>query len=174
MNLDRASRSEAYRAARRGRCGLRVGAFPLVARGCVGLALCAGVVASAHALDSSSAAGQAPTLFRCETRGHITYSDRPCADAQKVQALRLSGGSHVAGADSGTWRSYAVAGYGNRLGRSVDPECPHLAQRMALVEAEEQRATADTIGLVQQRLAVQRSRFRELACDGRGPIEGAG
>lgn len=154
--------------------------------GWVGLALCAGMIAPGHAADSTayaagsaagsaSAAGGAPTVFRCEANGRITYSDQACPHAQKMHALRLPGVARVAAADSDTWRSYAVAGYGNgyRLGRSVDPECPHLAQRMGWVEAEEQRATADTIGLIQQRLAVQRSRFRELACDG-GPMEGAG
>jgi hypothetical protein len=121
----------------------------------------------------------ASTVFRCETLGQITYSDQPCAGAQRVDALRLPGANRVAMAESTHATTPAAAGWGYGSGanrsshaRTDDPECPHLAQRMARVEAEEQRATAATIGLIQQRLAVQRERFRELACA--TPVLGAG
>jgi hypothetical protein len=51
-----------------------------------------------------------------------------------------------------------------RFSAAANPECPHLAQRMARVAAEEQVANAHDIGLIQERLAVQRHWYQQLGC----------
>lgn len=135
-------------------------------------------------LDAASQSSAGATVFKCETAGRVIYTDTPCADAHKVDALRIQGGAAPApGAErtpnragdarvqSGSmdpWRRVAsqppYAMTRASYGTSVNPECPHLAQRMARVEAEEQTATSRTIGLIQERLAVQRHWYRQLGC----------
>jgi hypothetical protein len=135
-------------------------------------------------LDAASQSPAGTTVFKCETAGQVIYTDTPCTDAHKVDALRIHGGAATApsaerlpdraGAarmQSGSidpWRRVAsqtpYAMTRASYGKGVNPECPHLAQRMARVEAEEQTATSRTIGLIQERLAVQRHWYRQLGC----------
>lgn len=143
-------------------------------------ALC---IAAGTLLLPIQAASQAPgarTIFRCESAGHISYTDAPCPDADKVDPVRLRGMNPSAAPDrmayapsdgtGATWRPPAVEqpdAIGPRAARfapGANAECPHLAQRMALVEAEEQVANAHNIGLIQERLAVQRHWYRQLGC----------
>jgi hypothetical protein len=127
----------------------------------------------------TEAASQKPdrrTVFRCETAGHISYSDAPCPDAEKIDPIRLRGVNPPTAPNRMAYRapadrppsdpvpSYAVERHTARFGPGVNPECPHLAQRMALVEAEERSATAHTIATLQERLAVQRHWYKQLGC----------
>ena len=127
----------------------------------------------------TEAASQKPdrrTVFRCETAGHISYSDAPCPDAEKINPIRLRGVNPPTAPNRMAYRapghrppsdsvpSYAVERHTARFEPGVNPECPHLAQRMALVEAEERSATAHTIATLQERLAVQRHWYKQLGC----------
>ncbi|MGH8667355.1 MAG: hypothetical protein ACREUX_24105 [Burkholderiales bacterium] len=136
-------------------------------------------------LPTHAAASQAPggrTIFRCETAGQVSYTDAPCPDAEKVDPIRLPGVNRPATPDrmayhapsddgsGATWRPSAVERRKSielraaRLAPGVNPECPHLAQRMALVETEQQVANGHNIGVIQERLAVQRHWYRQLGC----------
>ena len=144
-------------------------------------ALC--VAAGALLLLPIQAASQASggrTIFRCESAGHVSYTDAPCPDAEKVDAVRLRGVNPPAAPDrmayapsdgaGATWRRYSgeraesVEPPAARFASEANPECAHLAQRMARVQAEEQVANAHNIGLIQERLAVQRHWYRQLGC----------
>ncbi|MPZ44814.1 MAG: DUF4124 domain-containing protein [Betaproteobacteria bacterium] len=151
-------------------------AFP----GFAGLCIALGAL-----LLPTHAASQAPsgrTIFRCETAGQISYTDAPCPDAEKVDAIRLPGVNRPAAPDrmayhapsddgsGATWRPSAVkrpdglAPRAARFAAGVNAECPHLAQRMALMEAEELVANGHNVGVIQERLAVQRHWYRQLGC----------
>jgi hypothetical protein len=137
-------------------------------------------VAAGALLLPIHAIGQAPggrTIFRCESAGHVSYTDAPCPDAEKVDPVRLRGINPPAapdrmayapnGSTAAPGRSSArerVAPRTARFAPAANAECPHLAQRMALVAAEEQVANAHDMGLIQERLAVQRHWFQQLGC----------
>ena len=132
----------------------------------------------AYAVGSS----QPGTVFRCEVEGRVLYTDSPCPRAERVDTIRVPGPRlhsprlHSPQAVTASWeaaesplrvtdaRSYGWDPRTHRFAQPEKAECPHLAQRMALVEAEERTATAASIGLIQERLSVQRQRFRELGC----------
>jgi hypothetical protein len=146
----------------------------------LGLGTAVGVLPLPVAAQSQAPGGR--TVFKCEAGGRITYTDAPCPGADKVGALRLHGVNrpipdrvaHTAAADTLTGVSGVPSGTSAvrngfvsrtfRFPPSANPECPHLAQRMARVEAEEQVATSQTIGMIQERLAVQRHWFEQLGC----------
>ncbi|MCC6533358.1 MAG: hypothetical protein IT531_12465 [Burkholderiales bacterium] len=147
---------------------------------CLGSAL-APIAASAQDLQPRSR-----TVFKCETDSATLYTDAPCAGSGKTDTVRL----HFAAAaqsdriepelQANTPRdahAEAAPGAGAleprlraqqriaSLAHTPQAECPHLSQRMALVEAEERTATSFTIRAIQDRLTVQRNRFRELGCE---------
>jgi hypothetical protein len=138
-------------------------------------------VAAAALVLPIQAAGQARsgrTIFRCESAGHISYTDAPCPHAEKVDPVRLRGVNPPATPDRTAYAPGDLTGATYAMKRSVNaepraarvapgsnPECPHLAQRMARVETEEQVANAHNIGLIQQRLAEQRHWYQQLGCD---------
>jgi hypothetical protein len=147
--------------------------FPAIAALCVAVG----------ALLPLQATGQAPggrTIFRCESAGHISYTDAPCPDAEKVDPVRLRGVSPPAASGRTAYAPSDGAGASGRpsplerpeggqpravrFSPAANPECPHLAQRMARVAAEEQVANAHNIGLIQERLAVQRHWYQQLGC----------
>jgi hypothetical protein len=112
-------------------------------------------------------------VYKCEQGGQIVYTDQPCSGAEKSELLKVRaappsdaqvapGGHRDAGAvpaDNPTALERPP-----KVARTPRAECPHLAQRIALVEAEEQRATSQNIRMIQERLAVQRNRYNELGC----------
>ena len=127
------------------------------------------------------------TVFKCESGGQTVYTDQPCLDGQKIDALRLHSvnapgreATEISAARE-PYRESAIAGWKQpgtaegkpavtyervwrQLAHTPQAECPHLSQRMALVEAEEQIASSRTIQAIQERLSVQRKRYRELNC----------
>jgi hypothetical protein len=142
--------------------------------------------AAAMPLAMPPAWGQRPVI-RCEIAGEVVYTDLTCAEAHRIatelspeyrarQALRR-GGEMIPAAppasDASTVTEPATATHiaialdlprvSSALGRN--PECAHLEQRMALVEAEGRIAMAsDAIRTVEERRAVQRHWHRELGC----------
>lgn len=139
-------------------------------------AWCALAAAAAVALPAASQTlPLSPRMvFKCEQAGQVVYTDQPCSGTQKSELLRV----HAAPLPEAGVLPYSAAS----VAAPLDPqqtalterppkvagtpraECPHLAQRIALVEAEEQRATSQNIRLIQERLAVQRNRYNELGC----------
>lgn len=132
-----------------------------------GLAGFAALITAAPVPDAGAQSGSR-SIFKCETAGRVTYTDAPCSDAARVDELPIRSTpphtrGHVAyGAgfplDSGArWHADSRAA---SFRRDANPECPHLAQRMALVEREERTANTE------ERLAVQRHWYRQLGCAG--------
>jgi hypothetical protein len=123
-------------------------------------------------------------VYKCEQDGQIAYTDHPCAGAEKAELLKVraappappsptaaptarDGQAPGGFRDAGTGPTDSLAALPERpprVARTPQAECPHLAQRIALVEAEEQHATSQNIRMIQERLAVQRNRYSELGC----------
>jgi hypothetical protein len=123
-------------------------------------------------------------VYKCEQDGQIAYTDHPCAGAEKAELLKVraappappsptaaptarDGQAPGGFRDAGTGPTDSLAALPERpprVARTPQAECPHLAQRMALVAAEEQAANAHDIGLIQERLAVQRHWYQQLGC----------
>ena len=137
-------------------------------------ALCALAAAAAVALPAASQTlPPSPRMvFKCEQAGQVIYTDQPCSGAQKSELLRV----HAAPPPDAGIQPYppvaalldprpaALTERPPKVAGTPRAECPHLAQRIALVEAEEQRATSQNIRMIQERLAVQRNRYNELGC----------
>jgi len=145
------------------------------------LAAAASAPMSAHA-EASRPARQ---VVKCEIAGETVYTDLSCAEAHRIavelspdyrarQSLRREASAEASAAsgpanpgEPSTAAHHVIAlslpSISPALGRNA--ECPHLEQRMALVEAEGRIATAsDALQHIEQRLAVQRSWHRELGC----------
>jgi hypothetical protein len=136
-------------------------------------ALCALAAAAAVALPAASQTlPPSPRMvFKCEQAGRVVYTDQPCSGAQKSELLRVHAPPPEAGVQ--LYSSVAAPVDSQQMALTERPprvagtpraECPHLAQRIALVEAEEQRATSQNIRMIQERLGVQRNRYNELGC----------
>ena len=123
------------------------------------------------------------TVFKCENGGETVYTDKACPGAQRAELLRVRAspasspdphpGSYSGAAlDAQAPAAQApaaemAAGAAEplpRLAGTPQAECPHLGQRIALVEAEERTASSQTMPLIQERLVVQRKRYSELGC----------
>ena len=150
------------------------------------LGACGGVVAAAPPPTQTESPPSAPrgAVFKCDTGGSTLYTDRPCAGGRSIEPIALQGivrmddrspvegGRGALAPHGGTSKALDASGIhpaaaaprGIYSAAGVNPECPHLAQRMARVLAEESAATDDTRPLIEERLAIQRQRYRELDC----------
>jgi hypothetical protein len=116
------------------------------------------------------------TVFKCEQGGQVVYTDQPCAGAERSELLKVRAERPADGALPHAAREGGPAPAATepppavvterppKVAKTPRAECPHLAQRIALVEAEEQRATSHSIRMIQERLSVQRKRYSELGC----------
>jgi hypothetical protein len=142
-------------------------------------------------LHANSSAQKLPpparTVFKCESDGKIYYSDSPCLGAKKLEieptrgADTLSGKKRVGddvrheefreglaealrpltGIDA---KQAEVVTRRLKLTEAARAECAHLDVAIQQSEAEERRATTESIVSVQARLYMQRGRFRQLGC----------
>jgi hypothetical protein len=127
------------------------------------------------------------TVFKCETEGKIYYSDSPCLAATKIDVEPTRGvsklsGNERTGSDVRHERSREdmaealrpltgmdakqteVFGRRLKLSESARLECVSLDKTIAQSEAEERKATMDSLRAVQRRLFTKRTRYRELGC----------
>ncbi len=149
----------------------------------VALAAAAAAPVGVHSEES----GTSRQVVQCDIGGEIVYTDLSCAEAHRI-AFELSpeyrarqfarrdsepvapasgdGANRIPAEPSTATHQVVALGLSYispALGRNA--ECPHLEQRMALVEAEARSATAiDAIRLAEERLEVQRTWHRELGC----------
>jgi hypothetical protein len=127
------------------------------------------------------------TLFKCQERGTVVYSDSPCLGAEKLEVVptrgvnKLSGKERI-GADVQRELHHEMFAEGIRpltglsakqlevqtrrfyLPGAVQQECRSLDQNLASTELEEKRAAQNALRDVQTRLLSLRQRFRELRC----------
>ena len=127
------------------------------------------------------------TIYKCNIKGTVSYSDEPCLGAQRLDATpsrgvdRLSGqtrtgqdvareihteqfGAALRPLHGMTTSQFVTAVRRNDLGPAVRRECNELEPNILGLEQVEKRADAVTIKRVQQDLFVLRKRYKELAC----------
>ena len=144
--------------------------------------LCATPIVAAQTLHAPSR-----TLFKCQDKGKIIYSDSPCLGAEKLEVEpargvnKLSGQTRV-GHDvrneihremiaeairplTGlSAKQFEVEARRYKLPGAAQQECRRLDQDLASTEFEEKRTAQNGLRDVQARLFVMRQRFRELRC----------
>lgn len=144
--------------------------------------LCAAPIVAAQTLHAPSR-----TLFKCQDKGKIIYSDSPCLGAEKLEVEpargvnKLSGTTRV-GPDvrreldremfanivrpltGQSNKQFEVAVRRVNLPGTVQQECRRLDQDLTDTELEEKRTSQNGLRDVQARLFVMRQRFRELRC----------
>jgi hypothetical protein len=127
------------------------------------------------------------TIYKCQVKGTVSYSDEPCAGAQRLDVTpsrginRLSVSSRT-GKDiaseihteqmaaafrplSGMNASeYATAGRRGSLTPTVQRECRQLEPGILGLEQAEHFANPGTIKAIQQDLLTLRKRYKTLAC----------
>lgn len=127
------------------------------------------------------------TIYKCVVKSSVSYSDEPCAGAQRLDATPASGVSHLSGSSrtgedvarekrkeqfavalrplSGmTPSQFATASRRSNLAASVQHECGQLEPAILELERGEKRADAATIKQVQQDLFTLRKRYKTLTC----------
>jgi hypothetical protein len=127
------------------------------------------------------------TIYKCVVKGAVSYSDEPCAGAQRLDATPTSGVTHLSGS---TRTGKDVAGelhreqfaaafrpltgmnapqldaYSrrNRLDISAQRECNRIEPAILGLEQSEGRADAVALKPIQQDLLTLRKRYKTLAC----------
>lgn len=155
------------------------------------LAASAGLLAVILSCPVVSAQSRLPapsrTIYKCIVKGATSYSDEPCAGAQRLDATPSRGVNHLSGA-SRTGKDVAsevhreqfaaalrplsgmdeaqFAAYGRRinLAPAVQRECQQLEPAILSLEKAESRADAVAIKSIQQDLFTLRKRYKTLAC----------
>lgn len=127
------------------------------------------------------------TIYKCQAKGAVSYSDEPCAGAQRLDAIPSRGVDHL----SGTSRigtdvareqhteqfatalrpltgmdalQYATAARRSSLLPDVRRQCSQLEPVILELERTEKLAGPAAIQSVQQNLFVLRKRYKTLAC----------
>lgn len=142
-----------------------------------------------HAVVSAQSQLPAPsrTIYKCVVKGAVSYSDEPCAGAQRLDATPTSGVTHLSGS-SRTGKDVAgelhreqfaaalrpLSGMSapqldtysrrNRLELSAQRECNRLEPAILELEKLESHADAATLKPIQQDLLTLRKRYKTLAC----------
>lgn len=128
------------------------------------------------------------TVFRCEDKGKVHYSDAPCLGAKRVEVEptrgldRMTGATRRSSQRNAELRSEAIrealrpltgsltaAQWERRKKRSQLPaeaqiECSALDRDLVKLETREAKARPDQLTAVQRRLHETRLRFRKLRC----------
>lgn len=127
------------------------------------------------------------TVYKCEVKGEVSYSDEPCIGAQRIDVEptrglnKLSGTERVGadvrreqhrealaeavrpitGMDS---KQFDQAGRRTRLAPEAQRACTALDREIPALEQREDRTVGDDRVAVQKQLFASRKRFRELRC----------
>jgi hypothetical protein len=127
------------------------------------------------------------TLFKCQERGAVVYSDSPCLGAEKLEVVPTRGVNKLSGKErigrdvqrelhhemfaeavrplTGlSARQLEIQSRRFYLPGAAQQECRSLDQNLASTELEEKRAAQNALRDVQTRLLSLRQCFRELRC----------
>jgi hypothetical protein len=127
------------------------------------------------------------TLFKCQERGTVVYSDSPCLGAEKLEVIPTRGVNKLSGKErigpdvqrelhremfaegirplTGlSAKQLEVQTHRFYLTGTAQQECRSLDQNLASTELEEKHAAQNALRDVQTRLLSLRQRFRELRC----------
>lgn len=159
----------------------------MIKRVAMGTALLAIFLPCAMVSAQSQLPAPSRTIYKCVVKGAVSYSDEPCAGAQRLDATPTSGVTHLSGksrtgkdvASELHREQFAAAlrpltgmnapqldtyGRRNRLDLSAQRECNRLEPAILGLEQSEGRADAATLKPIQQDLLTLRKRYKALAC----------
>lgn len=127
------------------------------------------------------------TIYKCQVKGSVSYSDEPCIGAQRLESVpargvdRLSGSART-GKDVGnevqseqfalavrpltgmSTAQFSTATRRHRLDAAVQRECSRLEPAILELEQAERHAGGAVMRVVQQDLFVLRQRYKKLEC----------
>jgi len=127
------------------------------------------------------------TIYKCQVKGTISYSDEPCVGAQRLEATptrgvdRLSGSARTGSDVSKEVRSeqfaqairpltgMSAAQFGTAVRRhpldaTTQHECHQLGPAILKLEQAERHASAAVIAPIQQDLFVLRKQYQKRGC----------
>lgn len=149
--------------------------------------LLAVLLSSPVVLAQSQLPAPSRTIYKCIVKGAPSYSDEPCAGAQRLDATPSRGVNHLSGS-SRTGKDVAsevhheqfraalrpltgmddaqFATYARRINMAaaVQRECQQLERGILSLEKAESRADATAIKPIQQDLLTLRKRYKILVC----------
>lgn len=156
-----------------------------------GRALGAIVLGSQLACAVAPAQAQLPapgrTIYKCEMKGKVEYSDEPCIGAKRLDVVPTRGMNRLSGTTrTGTdvareihteqmaqalrplsgmsGSEYVTFSRRHRLSAESQRECRQLEPAILGLEQAEQRSRGTVMPLLQQELLVLRKRFKTLGC----------
>ena len=153
-------------------------------RATISLAL---VISTAAIAQAGTLPAPSRTVYKCEAKGKVVYSDSPCLGADVIdvtptRGLNKSSGREQVGPDVRHERhrelmaealrpltgksaeEMQVLGQRQKLAPALRAECVELDGAIARGEAVEQSATAESKRTVQRDLFIARKRYREVGC----------
>jgi hypothetical protein len=149
------------------------------------------LIGSMSPMYAVSAQSQLPapnrTIYKCQVKGTISYSDEPCIGAQRLDAVPTRGvdrlsGSAVTGKDvrneihteqfahairpltGMNAAQFSSAARRHGLDAAAQRECSQLEPTILKLEQAERHASAAMIGRIQQDLFVLRKQYQKLGC----------
>lgn len=152
------------------------------------LAAAAAVLTSAFSAVAQPLPAPSRTVYKCEVRGKVTYSDEPCLGAQKLdveptRGLNASSGRERVGTDVRRERDReAIAealrpitgvdakgldqrGRRMKLTAEAQRECGNLDGAIPTAEKKERAASKEGLAQAQVELYTLRRRYADLRCE---------
>ena len=140
-----------------------------------------------HAAAQSQLPAPNRTIYKCQAKGSITYSDEPCVGAQRLDVVptrgadRLSGSRRIGNDVASEIRSeqfaqsikpltgltpsqFATASRRHHMDAASQSECRQLETAILASEHAERSAGAGTMGSIRQDLFSLRKRYKKLGC----------
>lgn len=140
-----------------------------------------------HALAQAQLPAPSRTIYKCQVKGSVSYSDAPCVGAQRLDVLptrgadRLSGSRRTGSDVANEIRSeqfaqalkpltgmrpsqFATASRRQGLDAASQGECRGLEAAVVAFEQAERNAAAGARDSIRQDLFLLRTRYRKLGC----------
>lgn len=127
------------------------------------------------------------TIYKCQVKGAVSYSDEPCVGAQRLEAVPTRGVDRLSGSarkgkdvSNEIWSEqvahalrpltgmnapqFATAARRQGLEPAAQRECRQLEPALLVLEQAERRAPGASIESVQRDLFILRKRYKQLGC----------
>lgn len=140
-----------------------------------------------YAAAQSQLPAPSRTIYKCQLKGTVSYSDEPCVGAQRLDVVptrgadRLSGSKRVGGDVEKEVRSehfasaikpltgmspsqFATASRRYHLDAASQSECRQLESTILISEQAERSAGAGMLEAIRQDLFSLRKRYKKLGC----------
>ena len=161
----------------------------LIERSALIVTYCSLLIFTAVTISAQAQSLPAParTVFKCEDKGKIVYSDEPCLGAKRLdieptRGMNQASGKERIGKDvrrekdreafaeavrpltGMDAKQFQVATKRKNLSQQARAECTALDRNIPLAELKERNAMAEGLGAAQSEILTLRRRYRELGC----------